>query len=154
MSIPRLVDNQEIKAIYDAAMLQRVRHGLPMQELDEAYCRLAQNWANHMAATGFMRHGGGEEIVAWSSDPRELAAECIRMWMGSTGHRRWVLSGSRLCGYAVARSKSGTYWAGEFTAGVDTPEPVPGPPAPPTPTPIPPKKPTPFLDWLRRWLGF
>jgi len=164
----RLVDNPEIIAIYEEAMRRRAQLGLPRQQLDESYCRRAQAWTNYMRFEGFHQHGGGEEIIAWDGNHLAFAASVIDRWMRSPGHYRWLTSNSSKVGFGLSRAwksgmtpaQGGTWWAGEFTGGLaDNPDPVPGPPIPeptPTPTPIPkpPKRPTPFLDWLRKLFGF
>ena len=89
----------------------RVRGGRQI-ELDEECCQIAQRWANHMARTRSFRHGGGEQIIARGY--RTVKA-CFAGWMGSRGHRRWVLSNSDKCGWGHQRSPSGhCYWVGVF----------------------------------------
>ena len=89
----------------------RLRGGRPI-ELDEECCRIAQRWANNMARTRSFRHGGGEQIIAQGY--RNVKA-CFAGWMGSSGHRRWVLSKSDKCGWGFQRSSTGhNYWVGVF----------------------------------------
>lgn len=121
----------EVNAMHTEATRLRKLRGLPAQELSSGFCAVAQRWADHMAQTGKMRHGGGEEIIAWSSDPMTNAVDAFELWMGSAGHRAWVLSSGPQCGWGIARSQHGTYWAGEFTAGDDNPPKPPPPPAKP-----------------------
>jgi hypothetical protein len=89
----------------------RVRGGRHI-ELDEECCRIAQRWANQMARTRSFRHGGGEQIIAQGY--RTVKA-CFAGWMGSSGHRAWVLSNSDMCGWGFQRSSTGhNYWVGVF----------------------------------------
>ena len=90
----------------------RVSRGLRPHKLDAELCGLSQRWAEHMAARGWMGHGGGENIVAWgySSVPSVMAG-----WRASGGHNGHLLSGTTRAGWGHSVSASGThYWAGAF----------------------------------------
>jgi hypothetical protein len=78
--------------------------------LDEDLCRLCQRWAQHMAATESMYHGGGENIIAMGY---ATIPDAIRAWRNSGGH--WAHMGGRdkRAGWGYAISRSGRYyWAG------------------------------------------
>ena len=105
----KLSEHPAIVKMHQEAL--RVRGGRPI-ELDEECCQIAQRWADRMARTRSFRHGGGEQIIAQGY--RTIKA-CFAGWMGSSGHRRWVLSNSDKCGWGYQRSSSGhCYWVGVF----------------------------------------
>lgn len=80
--------------------------------LDEECCKIAQRWANHMAETNSMYHGGGEQIIAMGYDTPQLT---MKAWRNSSGHWAWLGSKSKFCGWGCQKSKSGVwYWAGVF----------------------------------------
>lgn len=117
-----LKEHVRIRAMHREAMVIRGRYNLPAQELDEECCKIAQRWANRMAADSWMRHGGGEQIIA-----RGYATEksCMAAWLRSAGHRAWLLSGKALCGWGCQKSRNGQwYWAGVFRSK-KAPEPKP-----------------------------
>lgn len=90
----------------------RASRGLSPHKLDAELCRLSQRWAEHMAARGWMGHGGGENIVAYgtSSVPATMA-----MWRASGPHNGFLLSGTTRAGWGHAVSENGThFWAGAF----------------------------------------
>ena len=81
-------------------------------ELDEECCKIAQNWANHMAQTNSMYHGGGEQIIAMGYD---TPAMTMTAWRNSSGHWAWLGGRSDLCGWGCQRASNGTwFWAGVF----------------------------------------
>jgi uncharacterized protein YkwD len=96
----------------------RVSRGLWPHKLDAELCGLSQRWAEHMAARGWMGHGGGENIVAYgtASVPATMA-----MWRASGGHNAHLLSGTTRAGWGHAVSANGThYWAGAFRGEATT----------------------------------
>ncbi len=100
-----------IKLMHKNGMACRRQYSLPELELDENCCKIAQRWANYMARTGAFHHGGGEQIIAYGSDFDGV----FNMWMNSAGHRFWILSKSRKCGWGYQVSSDGTpYWVGVF----------------------------------------
>jgi len=101
-----------MRNMHAEAMKWRERYGKPRLKLDEECCRIAQRWANYMAAHHAFHHGGGEQIIAYGS-PRVKAV--FRMWMGSPAHAAWILSTSSRCGWGYQRAADGTpYWVGVF----------------------------------------
>ena len=98
--------------MHSEAQRLRKQYSLKPQKLDEKCCKIAQDWADHMAASHSMYHGGGENIIAAGYKDVESA---FGGWMASSGHRYWVLSGSDLAGWGAAKSSTGRwYWAGAF----------------------------------------
>jgi|TARA_R110002051_G_scaffold318728_1_gene401488 uncharacterized protein YkwD len=94
------------------AMKHRKQYNLKPQVLDEECCQIAQKWAEQMASQHSMYHGGGENIIAVGYT---TPASALRGWMGSSGHRYWVLSSVDKCGWGAAQSSTGRwYWAGAF----------------------------------------
>jgi uncharacterized protein YkwD len=86
------------------------RGGLQCQTLDPVLCKKAQKWAEHMAATGSMTHGGGEQIIARGF---KTPVTVLNSWCNSPGHARWIFSNNSRVGFGFAISKSGhPYWAG------------------------------------------
>lgn len=107
-----LTEHVRIRQMHREAMRIRIRYSLPEQELDEECCKVAQRWANRMAADSWMRHGGGEQIIARGY---RTAETCFGGWMSSSGHRHWVLSRSQRCGWGCQKSKSGQwFWVGVY----------------------------------------
>src|SRR5204863_9300506 len=80
----------------------------------------AQNWANHIAATGALVHSDlGATMPGWVSLGENLfagpagssAAGVEATWMGSAGHRANILSGSwNAIGIGAATDSSGQIW--------------------------------------------
>ena len=84
----------------------------PPLELDEECCQVAQEWANYMAENRKFHHGKKEQIIAYGYRDANAA---FRGWMNSRGHRRWMLSNSKKCGWGCQKSAKGTwYWVGVF----------------------------------------
>ena len=109
---PDFTTEPAIVEMHTVAMRRRERSGLRLQVLDRDCCTIAQRWANHMAATGSMYHGGGEQIIASGYATAEAA---IAAWEASSGHRAWLFGGSDRCGWGCQRSAAGTwFWAGAF----------------------------------------
>jgi hypothetical protein len=102
--------------LHAEAQRHRLANGRDSQELDAECCRIAQAWAETMAARRSMFHGGGEQIVAYGySTP----AAAMRVWIASGGHNTWLLSSTRRAGWGAAQSSGGTwYWAGAFRGAV------------------------------------
>ena len=99
-------------AMHKEAMKHRKEYNLKPQMLDKECCQIAQKWAEHMASQHSMYHGGGEQIIAVGYATPESA---FGGWMGSSGHRYWVLSNTDKCGWGAAQSSTGRwYWAGAF----------------------------------------
>ena len=109
---PDFTTEPAIVEMHTVAMRRRERSGLRLQVLDRDCCTIAQRWANHMAATGSMYHGGGEQIIASGYATAEAA---IAAWEASSGHRAWLFGGSDRCGWGCQRAANGTwFWAGAF----------------------------------------
>ena len=109
---PPLTENTQIQAMYAAANRHRAQYGLPNQALDEELCRVAQRWAENMAARHSMYHGGGEQIIAMGYPNAEA---CVQGWIHSPGHRVWVLSRNARVGFGCATSSTGQlYYAGVY----------------------------------------
>lgn len=106
-------DYPVIQQMHKEAQTVRESSGINQHpELDEECCKIAQNWANHMAQTNSMYHGGGEQIIAMGYDTPRMA---MSAWRNSSGHWAWLGSRSDLCGWGCQRSANGTwYWAGVF----------------------------------------
>jgi len=95
----------------------RTDRGLPVQELDEGCCQIAQRWADYLARNNRFHHGGGEQIIARGYVNAQSA---FSAWMRSPGHRRWVLSRNGLCGWGCQKNSRGIlYWVGVFRKGID-----------------------------------
>lgn len=95
----------------------RQSRGLPPYESGEKERVIAQNWANWMAMTGNLRHGGGEQIIARSSDDQS-AEGVIRIWRNSPPHNRELLASYRRAGFGAAAGPYGWYYAGAFDGGI------------------------------------
>jgi len=90
----------------------REQHEKLILELDEKCCRIAQEWANHMAKKSKFHHGKHEQIIARGYKDVHTT---FKAWMKSRGHRKWMLSNSKKCGWGCQKSKSGKwYWVGVF----------------------------------------
>jgi uncharacterized protein YkwD len=90
----------------------RVQHGLQPLVLDVGRCGIGQRWASYLARNRVFHHGGGEQIIAMGYGSVE---SCMAGWLGSSGHRAWLLSNSQSCGWGAERSSDGTwYWVGVF----------------------------------------
>lgn len=139
----------QVEEMHTFAMEYRKSRGLPYQELDNVKCKIAQNWANHMAEVGRMFHGGGEEIIAYTSIRNALPSGGIKQWIGSPGHDQWLRTRAySTCGFGYATSKYGTYYAGDYT-GADG-----GMPGGGSGGPVIPKPPKfNWLDLILRWFG-
>ena len=110
---PRLLSHHPaLTGMHREAMKWRARYGKGPLQLDEECCRIAQRWANYMAANGAFHHGGGEQIIAYGS---QTIPDVFVLWMNSPGHASWILSSSKKCGWGYQRSADGTpYWVGVF----------------------------------------
>lgn len=98
----------------------RAQSGLPAQSVDTSLSSVAQRWAEHMAATGSMYHGGGEQIIAMSGGDRSYNAG-FRLWLGSSPHRAWLCSRGDRCGFGYAVGRNGcAYYAGAFASSATT----------------------------------
>jgi len=98
--------------LHAEAQRHRVANGRDAQSLDADCCSIAQRWAEHMAATGSTRHGGGENILAWG---QPNAAAAMRTWIASSGHNYWLLSNTTRAGWGAAYSpRGGWMWVGAF----------------------------------------
>ena len=105
-------DNPVIAKMHETAIKHRKEYGLKPQALDKECCQIAQKWADHLAENNYFYHGGGEQIIAMGYATPESA---FRGWLGSSGHRYWVLSNTDKCGWGAAKSSNGTwYWVGVF----------------------------------------
>lgn len=108
----------EVGQVLDLHNQERAANGLPPLSLNDCLSGIAQPWADHMAATGDLRHndlgrltacGGsawGENIGYDSSIPAVHAA-----WMGSSGHRANILNPRYTqVGIGVSHAADGTVW--------------------------------------------
>lgn len=101
-----------VTEMHNESQRLRKQYNLKPQKLDENCCKIAQKWAEHMAAHHSMYHGGGEQIIAAGYKDVKGA---FGGWMASSGHRYWVLSGRDLAGWGAAKSSTGRwYWVGVF----------------------------------------
>tara|TARA_R110000824_G_scaffold120382_5_gene275686 strand:+ start:25702 stop:26127 length:426 start_codon:yes stop_codon:yes gene_type:complete len=108
----KLADNPRIVAMYKESVRRRQAYRLGPQTLDEKCCKVAQDWAEYLAKNHYFHHGGGEQIIAAGYPTVESA---FGGWMGSRGHRYWVLSRTEFCGWGCAESSTGRwYWVGCF----------------------------------------
>ncbi len=96
----------------------RVSRGLPAYAVGNVDMGIAQRWAERMAAEGQLHHGGGEQIVAWSSE-NESASGVVGMWRSSPGHDAYLRSVATTAGFGIARGIGGWYYAGVFDGGFD-----------------------------------
>lgn len=101
----------------------RAQAGLAPQAVDDNLTQVAQRWAETMAARGSMYHGGGEQIIAYSSGDTSYQAG-FRLWQNSPPHRAWLFCRGPACGFGYAVGRNGAaYYAGAFqglTASVAT----------------------------------
>ena len=110
--VDKLTENPRIVEMNQIAQKKRSQHDKVELELDEECCHMAQEWANYMAENNQFRHGKKEQIIAYGY-PNANAA--FKGWMNSRGHRRWMLSNSKKCGWGCQQSKKGEwYWVGVF----------------------------------------
>ena len=124
-SAAKISDYQVIRSLHKESVRWRSRYGLPAQELDEQCCQIAQSWANRMANDRWMRHGGGEQVIAQGYSSPQAA---MQAWMASPGHRYWLLCSRGRCGFGCAKSKDGRwYWAGVFRSSSSNKAPEPTP---------------------------
>jgi uncharacterized protein YkwD len=92
----------------------RVQMGLDAQAVDPNLSVVAQRWAEQMAASCSLYHGGGEQIIAYSGGDRSYDAG-FRTWLGSSPHRAWLCSRGDRCGFGYAVGRNGcAYYAGAF----------------------------------------
>lgn len=90
----------------------RARHGLKAQKLDKALCKIADRWAERIAKTGKLVHGGGEQIIAMGYKTTDAV---FKAWMKSKGHRAWILSKTTRCGWSCKTGRNGKrFWVGVF----------------------------------------
>ena len=97
----------------------RQSRGYPAYESGDVEQGIAQRWAERMASTGQFRHGGGEQIIAWSSED-EPSASVIGMWRDSPGHDAYLRSVAKLAGFGIAHGAGGWYYAGAFDGGLSS----------------------------------
>ena len=113
---PKLVDRPVIIEMHKIAHEKRNQckkcKRLPLQ-LDENCCKMAQDWAEHLARTGKFHHGKNDQIISRGYKDTKAA---FGVWMRSSGHRAWLLTKkAKKCGWGYAKSKAGTpYWVGVF----------------------------------------
>jgi len=108
-----LVEHPLIREIHKEAIAVRSAAGISSHyELDEDCCKLAQEWANTMAAGNFMGHGPNDQCVAVGYATPQSA---IMAWRNSGGHWAWVGGRSQRCGWGAQQSSSGQwYWCAVF----------------------------------------
>jgi uncharacterized protein YkwD len=115
---PILVFTEDLNA-------QRRDYGLPPMVEDIPLNRIAQEWADQMAATGILTHGdflGRIYSVYPSTAASENIAEgqpdvasVVDSWMQSLGHRANILGDFNRVGWGLARDGRGvTYWVCDF----------------------------------------
>ena len=113
---PKLVDRPVIIEMHEIANEKRnqcKKCKRPPLQLDENCCKMAQDWAEHLAKTGKFYHGKNDQIISRGYKNTKSA---FGGWMRSSGHRAWLLTKkSKKCGWGYAKSKRGTrYWVGVF----------------------------------------
>lgn len=108
---PAPAANQQL---FEQVMQLRRANGLDVQEADEQLMKDAQDWAEHLAATGSFYHKPGRpEIIAYSGGgPNNPLA--VNMWYNSGAHRVLMFGSWRKCGYGVAHRNGTTYYCGVF----------------------------------------
>ena len=112
--MPGLINKPpEVTDLYKASQKLRAKSSvLIKQELDPELCKIAQKWAEHMAAKNCMYHGGGEQIIAKGYKTPHAV---LNAWVCSPPHKRWIFSNCKKVGFGYAKSKSGhPYWAGVY----------------------------------------
>jgi uncharacterized protein YkwD len=96
--------------------LQRQRHGLPPLELDERLLKSARSHCQWMCRRDSLQHTTAPvaENIAWG---QSSAAEVVRDWMNSPGHRANILSRlHRRIGIAAYAMPGGRiYWCQQFS---------------------------------------
>lgn len=96
--------------------LQRERHGLPPLKLDERLLKSARAHCQWMCRRNSLQHttAAVAENIAWG---QSSAAEVVRDWMSSPGHRANILNRShRLIGVAAYALRGGRiYWCQQFS---------------------------------------
>ena len=112
----KLIDNPTIIAMHQVANEKRSQCKKCKRselELNEKCCRMAQEWANHMAKVDKRYHGKNDQIIA--SGYKDIQT-VFSAWMKSNGHRTWILKRNiTKCGWGCQQSKGGTwYWVGVF----------------------------------------
>ena len=107
----KLVENPNIMEMHQIANEKRGKCKQckrPPLELDEECCRMAQDWANHMAKVGKRYHGKNDQIISsgYKDTPTAFSS-----WMNSSGHKAWILnSKSTKCGWGCQQSKGGRWY--------------------------------------------
>ena len=112
---PRWEPSDSQVLLHAEAQRHRLANGRDAQELDAECCRIAQAWAETMAARRSMFHGGDEQIVAWNGGSMSQA---FGMWRSSGGHNAWLLSSTTRAGWGHASNGGSHYWAGAFRGAV------------------------------------
>jgi hypothetical protein len=112
---PRWEPSDSQVLLHAEAQRHRIANGRDAQELDAECCRIAQAWAETMAARRSMFHGGGEQIVAWNGGS---LSQAFGMWQSSGGHNAWLLSSTTRAGWGHASNGGAHYWAGAFRGAV------------------------------------
>jgi hypothetical protein len=112
---PRWEPSDQQVLLHAEAQRHRLANGRDAQELDAECCRIAQAWAETMAARRSMGHGGGEQIVAWNGGS---LSQAFGMWRSSGGHNAWLLSSTTRAGWGHASNGGAHYWAGAFRGAV------------------------------------
>ena len=94
---------------------RRAQYGLPQLELDEQLMRSARQHGQWMASNRSLQHTRMPvaENIAYG---QRSAAEALRSWMNSSGHRANILArGHRRLGVAAyTASNGGIYWCQQF----------------------------------------
>lgn len=93
---------------------ERARHGLPPIEMDESLVKSARQHAWWMVRNNNLQHTSAQvaENIAMG---QRTAAEVVRDWMNSPGHRANMLGNYRRIGAAAYQTKGGTcYWCLQF----------------------------------------
>lgn len=101
-----------VREMHAAAQGWRGQYGLFGQHLDGECCRLAQQHAEWMAATGRYDHGPFDQVI--HRGPTS-ARGAVSGWIRSGPHAAWLLGGNRRAGWGHAVGFEGVhYWVGVF----------------------------------------
>lgn len=111
--------------LVDAMNAERAQYGLRPLEVDPALMRVAQDWAEAMAARGSLGHenfmgrikaatpfsAAGEDV----DEGQVSVAGVMRAWMASPPHRANILGANfNRCGVGRAVAHGVAWWAAEF----------------------------------------
>jgi uncharacterized protein YkwD len=111
--------------LVDAMNAERARYGLRPLDVDTALMRVAQDWAEAMAARGSLGHedfkGRIKAATPFSTAGEDVdegqasVAAVMRAWMASPSHRANILDANfDRCGVGMKRARGICWWAAEF----------------------------------------